>query len=489
MISNFSEVEKSLKRCLKEKVSITAATVVGFLIAGTVAFGAVTDVTVKGDADGTIKITGVKETTISDSAGKLTVGDILKEDTTDPIDSLAGLLTVEVNGTAAIIKGNYDNQKETYLGTLSINSGNEQGVTFLTTNEDYTSITSDLKVEVTGQDGKSATAMEAAEEGHTVTNAGTIAVKDYALGMVAGAGATAVNDTNSEITVKGENSSVGMSATTVTGSTTTLTNNGKITVTKGTGISVTGDGEAEVAAGEIEVVAGEVNNIGINIADGTEKATVTGAKITLKGDGKGTGINAGGNVTLKDIAITLSDGATGTGIVYAGGDTEAEAEISTRDIDIKAAGKGIEATMSKAAKSTLNITTGIISTGAGATGITITGAEVADSGTSIATVKTTLGATDGTGVKVAGEKNNTINITLQDTQTPTSKTPISIAKGIDVTSNGDKGIINIDVKQSNLQVAKSGNLVNIGDVAGTTNVDINQNVELVGTGNLVAVTM
>ena len=40
MISNFNEVEKSLKRCLKEKISITTATVVGFLIAGTVAFGA-----------------------------------------------------------------------------------------------------------------------------------------------------------------------------------------------------------------------------------------------------------------------------------------------------------------------------------------------------------------------------------------------------------------------------------------------------------------
>ncbi|WP_462429797.1 autotransporter family protein [Fusobacterium varium] len=39
MISNFNEVEKSLKRCLKEKISITTATVVGFLIAGTVAFG------------------------------------------------------------------------------------------------------------------------------------------------------------------------------------------------------------------------------------------------------------------------------------------------------------------------------------------------------------------------------------------------------------------------------------------------------------------
>lgn len=42
MISNFNEVEKSLKRCLKEKISITTATVVGFLIAGTVAFGGTT---------------------------------------------------------------------------------------------------------------------------------------------------------------------------------------------------------------------------------------------------------------------------------------------------------------------------------------------------------------------------------------------------------------------------------------------------------------
>lgn len=45
MISNFNEVEKSLKRCLKEKVSITTATVVGFLIAGTVAFGMETTAT------------------------------------------------------------------------------------------------------------------------------------------------------------------------------------------------------------------------------------------------------------------------------------------------------------------------------------------------------------------------------------------------------------------------------------------------------------
>ena len=35
----FNETEKGLKRYLKTKVSITMATVVGFLIAGSVSFG------------------------------------------------------------------------------------------------------------------------------------------------------------------------------------------------------------------------------------------------------------------------------------------------------------------------------------------------------------------------------------------------------------------------------------------------------------------
>ena len=494
MISNFSEVEKSLKRCLKEKVSITAATVVGFLIAGTVAFGAeptnVTFSTINDTSKVTVQVGGGGVTPITGTEDSISV-DQYKTLVGEGV--LAKLLTVEtVNGvtTFAGVTGGEDT-----LGTVKATATTDGALTLIKTDKDYKSIISELTIEATGDSTsgtKTATAMEAANSGDKVTNAGTIAVKNYAVGMVAGAGATAMNDTNSEITVEGEDSSVGMSATTVTKSTTTLTNNGKITVTKGTGISVAGDGEAEVAAGEI-VVAGEVNNIGINIADGTEKTTVTGAKITLAG--AGTGINAGGNVTLENIELNFGDNATGTGIVYAGGGTEKEtnAEISTRDIDVKASGAtGIDATMSSAKESKLTIKTGSISTGnAGATGIKIAGTELeelSDGETpTTATVTTTLGATAGTGVEVAGAKNNTINVTLQDTQTPTSKTPISIAKGIDVTSNGDKGIINIDVKQSNLQVAKSGNLVNIGDVAGTTNVDINQNVELVGTGNLVNV--
>ena len=499
MISNFSEVEKSLKRCLKEKVSITAATVVGFLIAGTVAFGGATDVEFKtennkGESKVTVTINNV-DTDIEGATNSISVADykkLLDQNGKNYNENLAKLLTVETNeetgeATFAGVTGGEDT-----LGTVKATATENGALTLIKTDDEHTSITSKLTIEASGTSDNEGTAMKAANSGDKVTNAGTIAVKNYAVGMVAGAGATAVNDTNSEITVEGEDSSVGMSATTVTKSTTTLTNNGKITVTKGTGISVAGDGEAEVAAGEI-VVAGEVNNIGINIADGTEKTTVTGAKITLAGAGKG--INAGGNVTLENIELNFGDNATGTGIVYAGGGTEKEtnAEISTRDIDVKASGAtGIDATMSSAKESKLTIKTGSISTGnAGATGIKIAGTELeelSDGETpTTATVTTTLGATAGTGVEVAGAKNNTINVTLQDTQTPTSKTPISIAKGIDVTSNEDKGIINIDVNQSNLQVAKSGNLVNIGDVAGTTNVDINQNVELVGTGNLVNV--
>ncbi|MEH1741606.1 autotransporter domain-containing protein, partial [Fusobacterium varium] len=447
-----------------------------------VAFGAgETDVTVTGGEAGTIKITGVKETTISDSNGKLTVGDISLA--AEEEGSLAGLLTVSVEDKAATIKGIYE--EGSGLGTLTISSSENQGVTFLTTDKNYTSITSDLKVEVTGQDGKSATAMEAANSGDKVTNAGTIAVKNYAVGMVAGAGATAVNDTNSEITVGGEDSSVGMSAVTEDTKSTTLTNNGKITVTKGTGISVAGAGEAEVAAGEIEV-ADAGDNIGINIADGTKKTTVTGANITLAG--AGTGINAGGNVTLKDIAITLSEAATGTGIKYDGGEKEAKAEISTGNIDIKAAGKGIEATMSKAAKSTLNITTGIISTGnASATGIAIIGKEATDpSGETptTATVTTTLGKTEGTGVEVTGKTNNIINVTLQDLSTKESSNTVVSGTGVKVTG-AENGEVTVKINQQNLKVTGTGNLVNIGDVAGTTNVDINQNVELADSGNIV----
>ncbi|WP_278539567.1 beta strand repeat-containing protein, partial [Fusobacterium varium] len=512
MISNFSEVEKSLKRCLKEKVSITAATVVGFLIAGTVAFGAgPTDVTVTGSDVGKITIAGV-DSTKSDKVienredGKLTVGDILKEDATGPIDSLVGLLTVNVEGKAATITGNYT-EKGTYLNTLAISSSANQEVTFLTTDEDYTSITSDLKVEVTGDSAdKTATAMEAANSGDKVTNAGTITVNEHAFGMVAGAGATAVNKNSGEsagITVnageKEANTAIGMLAETgATKSTTTLTNDGKIAVTKGIGISVTGDGKAEVTFGEngkIEVVS-DADNIGINIA-GTAKTsntTITAGTITLAGAGTGINIEGTGNVTLKNTTITLS--GAGTGIKYDGGTSVAEANISTGDMEVAQSGAtGIDATMSNKATSTLNIKTGIISTVNGATGIKIAGSsegvEAPEDGVqkTTATVTTTLGTTAGTGVDVIGKAYSGITVNIgDDNGTSTAgealKTKVS-GTGVNINNNEVAGKVVVNVNQSNLQVADTTNLIKVTANSGDVTINTEKAVELFTTANLV----
>lgn len=511
MISNFSEVEKSLKRCLKEKVSITAATVVGFLIAGTVAFGdaEVKNVTVIGDdsTPGKIEITGVntpKEIT-SRQSGELTVGDILNEVAEG--QSLAGLLTVGIDDKTATITGKYV-QDGNYLGTLEIKSGDAQEVTFLTTNGTYTSIISDLNVDVTGKSTKIATAMKAAGEGDTVTNDGAITAKDYAVGMKANAGATAVNNADKTITVNGTGA-VGMSAATAAGKTTTLTNNGTITVTKGigmatgelsdgaeaalinngtidvtdgVGIEVKGAGKVNVEAGTMTVADGKT---GIKV-EGTGTTTITGGNIEI--EGTGTGINAVGNVTLEDIAITLK--GAGTGIEYTGGTAGAvTANISTKDISVENAdATGITATISTADGSTLDITTGSISTGnANATGIAITGQNLG-AGTTTAAVNTTLGKTVGKGVTVAGEKNNNITVNLNDSLAKDSSKVVVDGIGVDITAGKADGTTTVNVNQSNLQVADTKKLVNVADSTdGEVNINVNKSVELAGTGNLIEV--
>lgn len=507
MISNFSEVEKSLKRCLKEKVSITAATVVGFLIAGTVAFGdaEVKNVTVIGDdsTPGKITITGVntpKEIT-SRLSGELTVGDILNEVAEG--QSLAGLLTVGIDDKTATITGKYV-QEGDYLGTLEIKSGDAQKVTFLTTNGTYTSIISDLNVDVTGKSTKIATAMEAAGEGHTVTNNGAITAKEYAVGMKANAGATAVNNAEKTITVNGSNEAVGMLADTTDGKTTILINNGTITVTDGVGIEVKGAGKVNVEAGKITVADGKT---GIKV-EGTGTTTITGGDITTSRAGNGidgdtytgnltvdgttvevatgTGINAVGNAELKNIGITLTD--AGTGIEYTGGTAGATtASISTSDIDVAdASATGITATISDADGSTLDITTGSISTGnASATGIAITGQNLG-AGTTTAAVNTTLGKTVGKGVTVAGEKNNNITVNLNDSLAKDSSKVVVDGIGVDITSGEANGTTTVNINQSNLQVADGEKLVNVANSTdGEVNINVNKSVELLSGANLV----
>lgn len=488
MISNFSEVEKSLKRCLKEKVSITAATVVGFLIAGTVAFGAVTtkDVEFTTVNDGGVKVkvkVDGNTTDVGEATDSISVADY-EALTTE--GALKNLLTVTTEGGVTTFAGVGD------LGIVKATATNEGPLTLITTDKANTSITSSLTIEAAGEEGKLATAMSADGEGHTVTNDGAIAVGKYAVGMKANAGATAVNADGATITVDAGagdvDTAIGMLATTDSAKdVTTLTNDGTITVAKGIGISVDGTGTATVdGTGTIEVTD-TTGNVGINIA-GTGKTTVTGANIKLSG--AGTGINATGNVTLDDIAINFADEATaaGKGIVYAGGTTKAEASISvTNDMALAKSGAiGIDATMSKADGSTLVIKTGSIATDTGATGILVTGGSGLGSGATTANVTTTLGKTEGTGVDVTGKAFNDITVNLENSQNRATTETIDVAgTGVKVTG-AENGTVTVNVDQNNLSVGASGSLVNIASgTAGTTNVNINQNVELAEGGNIV----
>lgn len=506
MISNFSEVEKSLKRCLKEKVSITAATVVGFLIAGTVAFGAATDVTVTTTTSGQVTIdTGNGAKPIDDTTNFISVAqykELIKSN-----GALENLLTVTTNENGETVFAGVSDS----LGKVTATATTNGAITLLKTDDvqdSHKSIVSSLDIEAIGFDGSNkATAMEAAGEGHTVTNDGAITAKDYAVGMKANAGAAAVNNKDKTITVNGTDA-VGMLAATAADKTTTLTNNGTITVTKGigmaagqllegaeaalinkgtidvtdgVGIKVEGAGKVNVEAGTIKVASGKT---GIEIG-GTGTTTVTGGNIEI--DGTGTGINAEGNVTLKDIAITLGDG--GTGIDYNGGNSKATANISTKNLEVETADTtGITAIMSDIDGSTLDITTGSISTGhADATGIRITGSNL-NSGATTAEVKTTLGATVGKGVAVNGAKHNDITVSLNDSSAKDASKAAISGTGVDIEAGGAEGTTTVNIKQSNLQVANNGKLVNVANnTDGAVNIKVNQNVELIGAGNLINV--
>ncbi|MCB8650983.1 autotransporter domain-containing protein, partial [Fusobacterium ulcerans] len=601
-----------------EKVSITAATVVGFLIAGTIALGAekaveFTTADNKGVPKVTVQVVGVDPADVDGATNSISVEQY--EALTDTVEAtkgaLAGLLTVTTDseGVTTFALGEGDTENNT-LGTVSAKATENGELTLIKTDGAHTSITSELTIEAAGvtedTDIYTSTAMEADGDGHTVTNGknGKITVGDYAVGMSAKNGATAENAADATIIVNGTDAvgmvasgkgetekstatnagtitvtkgtgmlakdggaiknaeeatitagadstagtgmsvtgngtatnagainvgiagSVGMSATTAATETAILTNDGKIDVTLGTGISVAGTGTANVTFGEKGTIDVKADQTGISVA-GTGTTTITGGKITGTGTAVGidvasgtltmegteisvgeggTGIKATGNanITLKDgVILDLTNANTGTGIAYTGKEntTVTTANISTKGITVGEGAAGITATMSKAAGSILDITTGSIeTTNANVVGIAITGTELtalnAGETPSTATVTTTLGNTLGTGVKVTGAANNNITVTLQDIPketTPVEKATvdnsdslISIAKGIDVTDNSD-GIININVNQKNLQVTETGNLVNVGAIKGTTTVNINQDVVLGAGGNIVKV--
>lgn len=561
MISNFSEVEKSLKRCLKEKVSITAATVVGFLIAGTVAFGGETPTDVEFKTENGPKVTvkvGEKEPA---DVGKAT--DFISVEQYEALvkGALAGLLTVTTDSKgvttfAGVTEG--DTPLQIVKATATANGE----LTLIKTDENHKSITSSLKIEAEGVNGKSATAMEATNVGDKVASTGEITVNAHAVGMKANTGANAVNEgtiavanadgigmlatgdgaivTNdgTTFTVNGgtgmsaENGgtvvnnvektiaissaagkgmvvtgngtatnagtievnneeSVGMLATTEAGQTATLINNGTIDVQAGTGIKVAGEGTTTITGGTI---TGTTTAVGIDVASSTGTLTIKNTKITVGAGGTGIKATGNANITLKDgVILDLNAAGTGTGIAYTGGSTEAKANISTGDIDVKN-DNGITATLSSAVNSELNITTGTIKTENSKTGIKITGAGEAttdkEKANTTATVTTTLGETKGTGVEVTGKANNDITVNLgaadvvATADDPTTKAEVS-GIGVKIAGNEANGKVVVNVNQKDLSVASGTKLIDVAANAGDVTIDAKQAVKLLEGANLV----
>lgn len=107
----FNKAEKTLKSCLKEKLSITTATVVGFLIAGTVAFGAplqveegdtVNKITQEKVSESTGTVISGENKTVINVSGKNSIEETLVNDS--KIENAGWLVTVN-NGDLTIGEG------------------------------------------------------------------------------------------------------------------------------------------------------------------------------------------------------------------------------------------------------------------------------------------------------------------------------------------------------------------------------------------------
>ena len=436
MISNFSEVEKSLKRCLKEKVSITAATVVGFLIAGTVALGAekaveFTTADNKGVPKVTVQVVGVDPADVDGATNSISVEQY--EALTDTVEAtkgaLAGLLTVTTDseGVTTFALGEGDTENNT-LGTVTAKATENGEITLIKTDGEHTSITSSLKIEATGfSASETATAMEALE-GHTVTNDGTITVGKYA---------------------------VGMSATTIEDKTTTLTNEGTITVKAGTGIEAKGAGSAVVnGTGTIDVIDGT----GIN-ATLSEKSKFNITTGSIKTAGSKIGIK----VTGKDA------NAAGT----------TEATVTTTLGETK--GTGVEVT----GKAYNDITVNLKGDTEGA--VTGTGVEIVSNADTTGKVVVNV---DQSNLSVA-DKKELVKVTANaGDATINAKQAVGLLEGanlVNVTANTGTLTVNLDAVG---QSVATGSLVNLDtDAAGTINVNINQDVKFADTveykGNIV----
>ncbi|MCB8566771.1 autotransporter domain-containing protein, partial [Fusobacterium ulcerans] len=319
MISNFNEVEKSLKRCLKEKVSITAATVVGFLIAGTVAFG--------GDV--------VDTESYNTDSFKTAIEEVIKTNT-------------DKSGLPIIADKNFNGVKYVYDGEGVI----ERLITVTkgtTTLDKDTNISTEKNVtllNIVGQDSEKVT---------SVTNNGTLTStnKDWRPTVIVNGKYNDTSFTNSGTITKEIGTAIDLSS--LEGKTATLTNSGIIDGNIKTDADVTG--KVVINLKDTSKINGEFYFAGagtrtINIDNNTDDLTITNedtndtlirinnSDITLRGkiQSKKTTVelnNQDGDNTLTNYADIIGE----TGIAVADKDYDWTEAAESRTVKIINNGK------------------------------------------------------------------------------------------------------------------------------------------------------
>lgn len=501
MINNFSNTEKSLKRYLKEKVTITTATVVSFLIAGTVAMADAKDVTVGITTveDSTVistQIDGGEEQGTEIPAANLTIENW--KALTGEGGALKDLVKVDVAEDGKITIAAGDGNEETTLQTLKFDAGglggtseegNDKEIVFIGAT-DGQNVTLGTKAEVTGEDKYNlAIAMGAEGEGAAVTNTETLKVNDYALGLVAVDGAEAV--INGDVEVDGSNFAIGMVLDNATGE---IAKDKTLTVTNGTGVAATGEGNilnvnGTISASDKTAILLEEGDLTVNKG---EEAEVTGNIRVIDGtlayNGEVTdetfGVE-GGNLTVEDITS-----ANDTVVTYTADGKEAvDNKIELGAIVAGGTASAVKATLSNVNGSQLAINSGVITVTDGI-GIEVEGKAI-ENGTTTATVTSTLGEiAGGTAVEVTGAKGNNITVNFENAPVVAAadgeleKTVIS-GIAADVTGAKD-GKVTVNVNQENLQVAEGKHLVNVNEAEGSVvDVNITKTVVMAGDGSLV----
>lgn len=228
-MNNLTNTEKNLKHWLKNRVSVTTATIVGFLIMGTVSFGV------------------EKTPNLNTSNGSIILED---KNFNDTFENLFGSKTylntnniTATNGTSAIkidnVKTNgatFENEGATISSKLNGTSNGiliEKNVNEITIrNKNSKSGTGIIDVESLGNNGSFAWGINSSAKETTITNYGEIKVK-HKQGLAQGIGVeNTFNIYNTgKIIVEGQNGGTGITVVNINGvNKSSIENNGEITV-------------------------------------------------------------------------------------------------------------------------------------------------------------------------------------------------------------------------------------------------------------------